>query len=331
MNSQRQNKSTTVRSSIWALRRAAIRSMAPIAPARAAHLAARWFVTPDRLTGSDFSSAPALRLDWLSGDRTADASAAGDAGTPLLLRGRHGELAAWSWGEGPLVLLVHGWNGRGLQLTGMAQALAARGHRAVAFDHPAHGRSSGRTATIPDMADAILDAADQLGGARSLVAHSLGAVAATVAMARGLAVERAVFLAPPVRPDQWLLRFGRAVGLPASAEPRLVAAIEARAGVPVSAVRPLELAGSLSVPLLVVHDREDRRVPYAEGQALARVWPGARLLTTQGLGHTRLLSSPTAIEAAVDFIGAAPAGPRRGLRDRHMAAFVAELDPSADR
>jgi pimeloyl-ACP methyl ester carboxylesterase len=328
MNSQRQNKSTTVRSPIWALRRVAIRSMAPIAPARAAHLAARWFVTPDRLMGSDFSSAPALRLDWLSGDRTGDA-AHGDAGTPILLRGRHGELAAWSWGEGPLVLLVHGWNGRGLQLKAMAQAVAARGYRAVAFDHPAHGQSSGRTATIPDMADAIQDAADQLGGARSLIAHSLGAVAATVAMARGLAVERAVFVAPPVRPDQWLIRFGRAVGLPASAEPSLVAAIEARAGVPVSAVRPLELAGSLSVPLLVVHDREDRRVPYAEGQALARVWPGARLLTTQGLGHTRLLSSPTAIEAAVDFIGAAPPEPRRGMRDRHMEAFVAELDPRA--
>jgi pimeloyl-ACP methyl ester carboxylesterase len=323
MNSQRQQKSTTVRSPIWALRRAAIRSMAPIAPAHAAHLAARWFVTPDRQLGSWLGSGSSAPLDWISGERTDDA--AGESGTPLILRGREGELAARSWGEGPLVLLVHGWNGRGQQLAAIARAIAARGHRAVAFDHPAHGQSGGRTATIPAMADAVRDVGEQLGGARALVAHSLGAVAATVALARGMAVERAVFLAPPVRPDQWLLRFGRAVGLPRSAEPSLFAAIEARAGMPVSSVRPLDLAGSLSTELLIVHDREDRKVPYAEGQALARAWPGARLVTTEGLGHTRLLSSRIAIESVADFIGDARPDPRRSLRDRHMAAFVDEI------
>jgi pimeloyl-ACP methyl ester carboxylesterase len=223
---------------------------------------------------------------------------------------------------------VHGWNGRGGQLAALARAIAARGHRAVAFDHPAHGESSGRHATIPDMARAIELVSDQLGGAHAVVAHSLGAVAATVAMSRGLEPARAVFLAPPVRPEEWLLRFGRALGLPASSDDDLVRAIEERAGVPVASIRPLDLAPSLDTRLLIVHDENDREVPVVDGEALASVWPGARLVITHGLGHNRLLSSPETVSLVADFIGHAPVDTRPhgawrgGLRDPHLAAFV---------
>jgi hypothetical protein len=42
----------------------------------------------------------------------------------------------------------------------------------------------------------------------------------------------------------------------------------------------------------VIHDRDDREVPYAGGVATANAWPGARLFTAGGLGHRRLLSDP---------------------------------------
>jgi pimeloyl-ACP methyl ester carboxylesterase len=292
--------------------------MLPIAPGRAAHLVARWFATPDRSAVARALDVRALPAPAANSNRVPTAE-----GEPLILRGDGGRLAGWSWGHGPLVLLVHGWNGRGQQLGAMARAIAARGYRAVAFDHPAHGDSSGRTVTIPDMADAIQLVSEQLGGARALVAHSLGAVASTFALSRGLRVARAVFVAPPVRPDQWLLRFGRAVGLPASADESLVAAIEQRAGVPVAALRPLDLAGRLDTALLIVHDRSDREVPYSHGESLARAWPDARLVTTEGLGHTRILSSPGIVSLVADFLGDAPAMP--SVRDPHLAAIIDQL------
>ena len=39
---------------------------------------------------------------------------------------KYGPLAMYSWGEGPPVLLVHGWNGRGTQMGGLAVSLADR-------------------------------------------------------------------------------------------------------------------------------------------------------------------------------------------------------------
>ena len=55
-------------------------------------------------------------------------------------------------------------------------------------------------------------------------------------------------------------------------------------------------------------------MPWAQGAALARAWPGARLLSTVGLGHGRILESDVATRAAADFIAgksevASPAAP----------------------
>src|SRR5918999_654246 len=46
-------------------------------------------------------------------------------------------LAAWTWGDGPLVLLAHGWNGDAAQLAGFVPPLLEAGFGVVAFDQPA--------------------------------------------------------------------------------------------------------------------------------------------------------------------------------------------------
>src|SRR5258706_2547887 len=76
---------------------------------------------------------------------------------------KQGRIAAWAWGAGPTVLLVHGWNGAAAQLAPFVAPLVAAGYRVVAFDQPAHGRSRGRSATIVDMADALRAVADEVG------------------------------------------------------------------------------------------------------------------------------------------------------------------------
>jgi hypothetical protein len=47
----------------------------------------------------------------------------------------------------------------------------------------------------------------------------------------------------------------------------------------------------------VIHDHGDSVVPWSQGEALARAWPRARLLSTVGLGHGRILQSEIATRA----------------------------------
>jgi pimeloyl-ACP methyl ester carboxylesterase len=54
--------------------------------------------------------------------------------------------------------------------------------------------------------------------------------------------------------------------------------------------------------MLLLHDPEDREVPFADGLALAEAWPGARLEPLVGAGHTRALRHPDVISRAVGFV-----------------------------
>jgi predicted ATPase len=72
--------------------------------------------------------------------------------------------------------------------------------------------------------------------------------------------------------------------------------------------------------MLVIHDQDDREVPWADGAAIAAAALDARLVTTHGLGHRRILRDPSVIEASVDFV----AGERK-LHTKTVASFVAAL------
>jgi len=67
------------------------------------------------------------------------------------------------------------------------------------------------------------------------------------------------------------------------------------------ASEPLAIAPRMEMPLLVVHDENDRFVPHVEGVCLADGWPGAELVTTTGLGHHRLLRDPMVVGRVTDF------------------------------
>ena len=62
------------------------------------------------------------------------------------------------------------------------------------------------------------------------------------------------------------------------------------------------LAGGAEAPLLVVHDRDDADVPFADAEAIVAAWPEATLVETQGLGHNGVLRDPDTIARAVEFL-----------------------------
>ena len=80
------------------------------------------------------------------------------------------------------------------------------------------------------------------------------------------------------------------------------AAIEERFGVRWSCFELERLAPHLGGRALVIHDVDDRQVPFHHGLRIARVWAGARMLRTRGLGHARILSDDRVVRAAADFV-----------------------------
>jgi len=51
-------------------------------------------------------------------------------------------------------------------------------------------------------------------------------------------------------------------------------------------------------------------VPWEEGESYARHWPGARLLSTSGLGHSRIVNDAATIDAGLRFLRGEVVGER---------------------
>ncbi len=236
-------------------------------------------------------------------------------------------LPAWSWGDGPTVLLVHGWEGRGSQLGAFVDPLVDAGMRVVAFDAPGHGDSPVPRAAVPEMAGAVGAALSELGPVHAIVAHSVGCVATTVALSRSPEVApRLAFIAPPVSPLRFTKAFSAMLGIDEGVRQRMVARLERRYGAPLSELDATAIAPRLTSPLLVVHDREDKEVSFEAGAALADRWRGARLMETRGLGHRRVLRAPAVVSEVTRFVADAPLSARTGLRAFGLERELYERD-----
>jgi pimeloyl-ACP methyl ester carboxylesterase len=219
-------------------------------------------------------------------------------------------LAAWEWGGGPTIVLVHGWGSRAGRLATMAQALTATGFRVVSYDGPAHGHSTGRFASLPEFARALRAVSDTVGPVYGVVGHSLGGAAISLALHGGLRAERAVLVAAPSDVVVFSQAFAAHVRLPARAHATMQRNLEARLRMRWDDIHVPWLARELRVPALVVHDREDTDVPYTHAEEIVGSWPGARLVPTTGLGHRAILRDPVVVSAAVEVL-------REGARGAH--------------
>jgi pimeloyl-ACP methyl ester carboxylesterase len=221
----------------------------------------------------------------------------------------HGnKVAAWSWGQGPAVLLVHGWGGYAAQLESFVEPLVRAGFRAVAFDAPSHGASGAsrhgrRQATFFDFAEALVELARTVGPVAGVIAHSGGGTAVAWALRQGWTIPAAVFVAPMGSPVAYRRVFGEALSIPDRVLDRFAANVERRLGFTWPQLEVADVARVVETPpLFVVHDRDDRETSWRESQNIVAAWPDASMRTTTGLGHRRILRDPSVIAEAATFI-----------------------------
>lgn len=213
------------------------------------------------------------------------------------------QIATWHWGErGPLVLLLHGWSGRGTQLAHLVAPLLAAGYQVLALDAPAHGESDGDATTIFEIADCLLLLRDTFGDFHGVICHSFGTPATLVAHHRGLRYQWFIGISPPATLEFLIDKFTIALQVPERVvlnfQARLRERFDADLWQQVSAV---ENARQQTVPALFIHDVEDRDVGPEQSQAIFDAWPGARLELTRHLGHVRILRDPQVIQRVARF------------------------------
>ena len=281
------SNSTNVRNSIvlaWSRMHLGVASV--FAPARAVETAARLFATPPRHAHT------AREQELLA------------MGTRFDVDG----LAAWRFGAPtrPAIVVSHGWGGRGAQFRAFVPALLDAGYQVIVFDHTGHGFSTGRESSLVHFMrgiDAVVGRVESQGASVvALIGHSLGAAAAGAWLNANGREMRTVLVAPPTSVERYSGWFARKLGLPESLRRQMQQRIERALGHRWEEFELPQSVRNVRAKALVVHDAGDREVAPASGLALARAWPGARFLRTEGLGHRAILRDPQVVADALDFI-----------------------------
>jgi pimeloyl-ACP methyl ester carboxylesterase len=284
--------STTVRSLLppLPLLRAYFAIVSWLAPELARRQAERLFTTPPRYRGKRVAPAVPKQIVDATGHR----------------------LAVWETGrrEAPAVLLTHGWGGRSAQMASFIAPLTARGFRVVWFDQPGHGESGHGRVGLPDFVRAIEAVARTHGPFEAAIGHSLGGAALGLALRNGLSLGRVVLVSAPSSMHEHTRNFARLLGLAPRVRDAMRRHIEQRYGVRFDDIDRTDDLANVTVPALFVHDRNDTEIAFRHAERLSERMPRARLVTTYGLGHYRILREPGVVQTVVDFVAGSDDAPR---------------------
>jgi pimeloyl-ACP methyl ester carboxylesterase len=242
---------------------------------------------------------------WFTPPRPSDRTRARDAQAlesvePISVEVEGRARPGFLTGEGPLLILVHGWGGRAAQMLDLAQAAARHGYRAVAIDAPGHNTDHQRDSDGFQIAAGIEAVEATFGTPEVVIAHSLGAIATVMAF-RNRAPRTTVWLAPVLDVRDSLRVFSHRAKL----APWTVRSLRRRVKRFIGDWWPaLTAGGQTDLPgtnLLIIHDPADLDADFRLSAAMADRRPNTRLVEAPGAGHN-LLRDANVIDSVEHFL-----------------------------
>jgi pimeloyl-ACP methyl ester carboxylesterase len=225
-------------------------------------------------------------------------------GTSFHIHVHDKKIRCWKWGHGPGILFIHGWNGRGVNFTHFFKPLINAGYSVITYDAPAHGLSGGQVTNYFELSDTVRSFLDPSHGfnIQGIIAYSIGASAAINCISKEKPSIDAVLIAPALKLKEILFNSFNHHGVPEMVYQSLVAEMERYYGYDVHQDNPDVLAKTIATKMLIVHDKDDRTIPYTDSKILSEKTDNVYLHTTEGLGHKRILRDNAVIDVITAYI-----------------------------
>ncbi len=221
-------------------------------------------------------------------------------------------IKAYSIGEGPNVLLVHGWGSRASHLALIAKVIAKSGFRVVVYDGPAHANTKKKEgkdlSNMFEFGKAVSCMANHIGDIYAVVGHSLGAMASAFTIS-GIGIfseykfapKKLILISSPVSVHQVLDNYSvnrDEFHLLKELTNGLQNAFNFNAN-DYDLLQSLQYIDS---DILVLHDENDEEVPVTEALLLKEKYFDINLQLTQGYGHNKILVNRTLLNSIKDFL-----------------------------
>ena len=219
------------------------------------------------------------------------------------LRFDDNRIQVFEWGNGPVVLLAHGWSGSPLQFDTLIRSLLAQNYKVVAFDQKGHGESSSRYSSFPEFVRSTELVAAHYGAAlHGVVAHSMGSNS-ILKVCESLPPSLKVAAIAPVGDFLQMLETVRIrMGIYEGLFTQVIKKIEADSGLQLAELNRLDYSKIAHHDVLLVHDRYDKINEFDASVEIHKNLHGSILMPTEKLGHSRILNDQTVIDRVVAHI-----------------------------
>ncbi|MDX1954409.1 MAG: alpha/beta fold hydrolase [Chitinophagaceae bacterium] len=217
------------------------------------------------------------------------------------------KLVGYRWNKGGQrrVLIIHGFESSVVNFDHYIKPLIRKGYEVLAFDAPAHGRSSGKQINALIFRDFILHVNKQFGPIHSFMAHSFGG------MALGLALEmiphdeeyRVVLIAPLTETTTSMGTFFHLLRIDPATQAEFSALITRMAGKDPSWYSLRRVMPNLKARVLWFHDEDDGLTPLRDAEKVkADGHPHVEFVISKGLGHRRIYRDNQVKKRIVSFL-----------------------------
>lgn len=197
------------------------------------------------------------------------------------------EIATYRWvGKGKTILLVHGWESNTARWEYILKDLKAQNYNIIALDAPAHGRSDGKQFNAVLYSEFINVVAKKF-KPEVLIGHSVGGMASIFCVHHNQlpSVKKMILLGAPAHFTGVFDRYKSMMGYNKRISSGLDAIVLEHFKQPVSYFSAANFTASIKVKGLIVHDKNDRIIPYEDGQLIANRYENSEFITTTGFGH----------------------------------------------
>ena len=214
------------------------------------------------------------------------------------------KIQCWKWGEGPLVILAHGWNGRGIQFQPLIDSLIKSNFSVVTFDAPGHGKSEGKSSNYFEFTDALrtlwkyVDQQQVVG----IVGHSLGAAAILNFISKEHYNKKTILIAPALKLRELLFQTFEDHNVPKIVYQNLVQNLELVHGYNIFQDNPAKLIKNMKREILIFHDENDRAVPFSDSNHISELLNNVILKKSSGLGHKRIVNDKSVVDSVVKYL-----------------------------
>lgn len=206
---------------------------------------------------------------------------------------------------GRKVLIAHGFSSYSYKFDNYVQLLLKEGFEVFAFDAPGHGTSGGKMINAVVYRNMLLRIETLYGPFHGFIAHSLGALATSLAMEeiKDNLHKRMVLIAPATETTTAVRHYCRLLNIGAEVKTELEHLIESIANRPVSHFSVNRAVSQVHNPILWVHDKNDTVCPFKDTLP-TREHPQTNLqfMATEGLGHNKIYRDQQVMKEIIRFL-----------------------------